>query len=127
MLYFVYCITSLCDPRYVTKRRFGRSLPGDEGNPHNLDRSSTTFRNPLGSQTGGAFMGIGVSLILIAAGAILAFAVHASSSTFNVQAVGAVLLVVGTIGLVASLVFWSSWGFGRDRETQTTAVERPRS
>ena len=72
-------------------------------------------------------MGIGVSLILIAAGAILAFAVHASSSTFNVQAVGAVLLVVGTIGLVASLVFSPSWGFGRDRETHTTAVERQRS
>ena len=72
-------------------------------------------------------MGIGVSLILIAAGAILAFAVHASSGTFNVQAVGAVLLVVGTIGLVASIVFWSSWGSGRDLATHTTAVERPRS
>ena len=56
----------------------------------------------------GAFMGIGVSLILIAAGAILAFAVHASSSTYNVHTVGAILIVVGAIGLVASMVLFQS-------------------
>lgn len=70
-------------------------------------------------------MGIGVSLILIAAGAVLAFAVHASSSTFNVHTIGIILLVVGAIGLVISMMFWSSWGgFGRNRETNTTVVER---
>ena len=70
-------------------------------------------------------MGIGVSLILIAAGAVLAFAVHASSSSFNVNTIGIILLVVGGIGLVISMMFWSSWGgFGRDRETNTTLVER---
>jgi hypothetical protein len=70
-------------------------------------------------------MGIGVSLILIAAGAVLAFAVHASSSSFNVNTIGIILLVVGGIGLVISMMFWSSWGgFGRDRETNTTVVER---
>ncbi len=70
-------------------------------------------------------MGIGVSLILIAAGAVLAFAVHASSGTFNVHTIGIILLVVGAIGLVISMMFWSSWGgFGRSRETNTTVVER---
>ena len=70
-------------------------------------------------------MGIGVSLVLIAAGAILAFAVHASSGTFNVHTIGIILLVVGAIGVVISLIFWSSWGgFGRDRETNTTVIER---
>jgi hypothetical protein len=70
-------------------------------------------------------MGIGVSLVLIAAGAILAFAVHASSGTFNVHTIGIILLVVGAIGLVLSMIFWSSWGgFGRDRETNTTVIER---
>ena len=70
-------------------------------------------------------MGIGVSLILIAVGAVLAFAVHASSSSFNVNTIGIILLVVGGIGLVISMMFWSSWGgFGRDRETNTTVVER---
>ena len=70
-------------------------------------------------------MGIGVSLILVAAGAILTFAVHASSSTFNIHTIGVILMVIGAIGLVTSMVFWSSWGgFGRDRETNTTIVER---
>ena len=70
-------------------------------------------------------MGIGVSLVLIAAGAILAFAVHASSGTFNVHTIGIILLVVGAIGVVISMMFWSSWGgFGRDRETNTTVIER---
>jgi hypothetical protein len=70
-------------------------------------------------------MGISVSLLLVAAGAILAFAVHASSGTFNVHTIGIILLVVGAIGVVISLVFWSSWGgFGRDRATNTTIIER---
>jgi hypothetical protein len=54
-------------------------------------------------------MGIGVSLILIAVGAILAFAVHVSGHGFNVHTIGIILLVVGIIGALLSLVFWSSW------------------
>ena len=69
-------------------------------------------------------MGIGVSLILIAAGAILAFAVHVTGNGFNVHTVGIILLVVGAIGALLSMIFWSSWGgFGGQRE-QTTIVER---
>ena len=61
-------------------------------------------------------MGIGVSLILIAVGAVLAFAVHVTTSGFNVNTVGYILLVVGAIGALISLVFWSSWGgFGGAR------------
>ena len=69
-------------------------------------------------------MGIGVSLILIAAGAILAFAVHVStSSAFNLHTIGIILLVVGIVGAVLSMIFWSSWGgFGGNRET--TVVQR---
>lgn len=55
-------------------------------------------------------MGIGVSLILIAAGAVLAFAVHATTNGFDVNTVGIILLVVGIIGGLISLAFWSSWG-----------------
>ena len=70
-------------------------------------------------------MGIGVSLILIAAGAILTFAVHATSGTFNIHTIGIILMVVGAIGVVMSMVFWSSWGgFRHDHETNTTVVER---
>ncbi|HEV8686948.1 MAG TPA: DUF6458 family protein [Gaiellaceae bacterium] len=55
-------------------------------------------------------MGIGVSIFLIAIGAILAFAVNAQVSGVDIQAVGWILLVVGLIGLVLSMIFWSSWG-----------------
>ena len=55
-------------------------------------------------------MGIGVSLILIAAGAIMTWAVTASASGFNIHTVGIILMVVGAIGIVLSMMFWSSWG-----------------
>ena len=67
-------------------------------------------------------MGIGVSLILIAVGAVLAFAVNASSSAFNLHTIGYILLVVGAIGILVSMMFWSTWGgFGGER--RTTVVE----
>jgi hypothetical protein len=58
-------------------------------------------------------MGIGASLVLIALGAILYWAVTATVSGVDVNTVGVVLMVVGAIGLLLSLVFWSSWGGGR--------------
>ena len=54
-------------------------------------------------------MGLGVSLLLVAAGAILAFAVNAEVSGVDVQAVGWILLIVGIVGGVISMIFWSSW------------------
>src|SRR5947208_7696756 len=54
-------------------------------------------------------MGIGVSLIVIAVGAILTWAVTATTSGLDVNAVGVILMVVGVIGLILSMVFWSTW------------------
>ena len=69
-------------------------------------------------------MGIGLSLILIAAGAIITFAVHVStSSAFNLHTIGIIRLVVGIIGVVLSMIFWSSWG-GFGGRSETTIVER---
>jgi len=48
-------------------------------------------------------MGISVSLLLIAGGLILLIATSLSS-------IGWILLIVGAIGIVLSLVFWSAWG-----------------
>ena len=71
-------------------------------------------------------MGIGVSLILIAAGAILTWAGHATVSGLDINAVGVILMIVGAIGLVLSLMFWSSWGgVGATRRT-TTVDDGPR-
>jgi hypothetical protein len=55
-------------------------------------------------------MGISLSLFFIAAGAVLAWAVSADVSGVNIQAVGVILLIVGILGFVLSLAFWSSWG-----------------
>ena len=53
-------------------------------------------------------MGIGTSLFLIAAGAILYFAVNASISGLEIATIGLILMIVGVIGLVISLFFLSS-------------------
>jgi hypothetical protein len=55
-------------------------------------------------------MGLGVSLFLIAVGAILAFAVDYTASGVDINAVGYILLVVGAVGALISLIFWSTWG-----------------
>ncbi|HKN89359.1 MAG TPA: hypothetical protein VJ622_03685 [Acidimicrobiia bacterium] len=54
-------------------------------------------------------MGIGVSIFLIAVGAILAFAVHVPSNGINLDTVGVILMILGLVGLLASLVFWDDW------------------
>jgi hypothetical protein len=68
-------------------------------------------------------MGIGVSLVMIAAGAVLAFAVDVGhTSGIDLNTVGWILMVVGGIGVVMSMIFWGSWGgFGGPRDT---VVER---
>ena len=55
-------------------------------------------------------MGIGVSIFLVAVGAILAFAVETSTRGVNLDAVGLILMIVGAFGILLSLMFWSSWG-----------------
>ena len=54
-------------------------------------------------------MGVGVGLILIAAGAIMAWAVEVEATGFNINTIGYILLVVGIVGILLSLIFWSSW------------------
>ena len=63
-------------------------------------------------------MGITGSLVLLAIGAILAFAVEFDAEGINLNTVGVILMVVGIIGALMSLMFWSSWGgWGSRRET----------
>jgi sulfite exporter TauE/SafE len=72
-------------------------------------------------------MGIGTSILLIAVGAILDFAVKVNSNNFNVNTIGLILMIVGAVGLVISLIFWNSWGgFGgyRRRSVYDNGVNR---
>jgi hypothetical protein len=54
-------------------------------------------------------MGFVISLILIAFGAILTWAVHSTSGTIDVTTVGVILMVVGVIVFVLSITLWHSW------------------
>jgi Flp pilus assembly protein protease CpaA len=52
-------------------------------------------------------MGTGAGIALIAIGAILAFAVHATVAGVNLVTVGWILMVCGVIGLVMDLVIFA--------------------
>ncbi|HWC11135.1 MAG TPA: DUF6458 family protein [Acidimicrobiales bacterium] len=57
-------------------------------------------------------MGIGISVFLIAVGAILAFAVDVTVSGLDLDTVGVILMIAGGIGLLWSLLFLNG-GWGR--------------
>lgn len=54
-------------------------------------------------------MAIGTSLLLIAVGAVLRFAVSVSTSGFNVHTVGVILMIVGVVGLLLSMLWMTVW------------------
>jgi Zn-dependent protease with chaperone function len=68
-------------------------------------------------------MSIGTSIVLIAVGAILKWAVTATVKGFDIQTAGTVLLVVGIVGLILSLVYTFFWA---RRDAAATAVRDPR-
>ena len=52
-------------------------------------------------------MTIGASIFLIAVGAIITFAVHATVSGLDLQVVGVILMIAGAVGLLAELAFFA--------------------
>ncbi|MGI8810417.1 MAG: DUF6458 family protein [Acidimicrobiales bacterium] len=69
-------------------------------------------------------MGIGVSIFMIALGAILAFAVNVSSGGIDLNTIGVILMVVGVIGLAVTMLILNGGGggwYGGGR--RTTVVE----
>jgi hypothetical protein len=51
-------------------------------------------------------VGIGVSIFLLAVGAILTFAVDAQVSGLDISMVGIILMAAGAIGLLLTLLVW---------------------
>lgn len=52
-------------------------------------------------------MGIGVSVLIMAVGAIMTFAVEVDSSDgFNINNAGVILMIIGLIGLVMAAIIW---------------------
>jgi hypothetical protein len=71
-------------------------------------------------------MGIAVSLIIAAAGLILALAVHPSNpGSVDVNTVGWILFVVGLVGLILDLLLWSEWGPGYLRRSEVVEGSYP--
>jgi membrane-bound ClpP family serine protease len=71
-------------------------------------------------------MSTGISLVLIAVGAILTFALETEVSGINIDAVGVILMIIGMLGLVISALYLASWSpYGRERRT-TLIRERER-
>ena len=67
-------------------------------------------------------MGIGISVFLLAVGAILAFAVDVVVSGVDLDAVGVILMIVGVIGLI--IAFTTSRGFfGRPAYRREERIE----
>ena len=71
-------------------------------------------------------MGFGVSIFLLAVGAILAFAVEMETNGLNINTVGVILMLVGAIGLLASMFFWDRMGFGGGYGRRDVVVDRYR-
>ena len=61
-------------------------------------------------------MGIGMSIFLIALGAILRYAITVTISGVELQTVGLILMIVGIIGLVVSLAVEFLGGGGGPRD-----------
>ena len=69
-------------------------------------------------------MTIGTSIVLIAAGAILKWAVTAHVNGFDIQTAGTVLFVVGLVGLVLALIYTFWWSNRSDPAYDDTRVVR---
>jgi protein-S-isoprenylcysteine O-methyltransferase Ste14 len=69
-------------------------------------------------------MTIGTSIVLIAIGAVLKWAVTAHISGFNIQTAGTVLFVVGLVGLLLALIYTFYWDRRSAAYDDTRVVRR---
>jgi hypothetical protein len=69
-------------------------------------------------------MGIGVSVFLLALGAILTFAVNASVQGLDINVVGIILMVAGAIGLLMTLLVFGRRDRGAVADEQVVTRER---
>ena len=63
-------------------------------------------------------MPLGLSLLLIAAGAIMKWAISVNGDGFDINTIGVILMIVGAVGLLISLFLFNPWmdrGYGERR------------
>ena len=69
-------------------------------------------------------MSFGTSIFLIAVGAIMRFAVNASTSGFSIHTAGTIIMIVGVVGLLLSLL-WMTVLSDRRRGAVVDPVDDP--
>jgi hypothetical protein len=67
---------------------------------------------------------IGTSIVVIAAGAILRYAVTANVEGVSLRVVGLILIILGGIGLFLSVIYMFAWGPWHRRAVPPPADER---
>jgi hypothetical protein len=95
---------------------------------YKLAHASQAGKRPHRRLEGRWKMSIGVGIFLMVLGAILAFAVEATTPGINVNTLGIILLVTGLVAVLYSLLFWSSlspWGRRRIVARRPVVEERP--
>ena len=70
-------------------------------------------------------MGIGLGIFLLALGAVLTFAVHASVSGLDISVVGIVLMAAGAVGILLDLVVFAPRRRGVTRTVESRAYDSP--
>jgi hypothetical protein len=63
--------------------------------------------------------------LLIAVGAILVWGLQSDVAGISEDAIGVILIVIGALGLILSMMFWSSWGGMGGRRRSTYVEEGP--
>ncbi len=68
-------------------------------------------------------MSLGTSILLIAVGAILRYAVTATVSGVSLTTVGLILMLVGILGLVLSVFYMFAWAPRRGQVVRDRVIE----
>ena len=70
-------------------------------------------------------MTIGTSIVMIAVGAILKYAVTGDVDWIDIQTVGTILMIVGLLGLILSLLYTFMWSDAARRRRDVDYRDRP--
>ena len=106
------CVVCRCCALCTRATTFGEYEVGRSG-----------VRTSCNRTNGGLAMGIGISVFLIAVGAILTFAVNATVSGLDLSTIGVILMIAGAIGLATTLFMFGGGGGGRRTVVTDTYVD----